>query len=142
MLPFCGYNMADYFRHWLDMGKKIVNQPKIFNVNWFRTGKDGSFLWPGYGENLRVLEWIIERCRDNASAEQTPVGYIPRMEDLDIDGLDISKEQVKELLKVDNSEWLKETEEIRQFYQQFGSRLPEELSGELESFAERLKPAK
>ena len=139
MLPFCGYNMADYFKHWLETGKKIENQPKIFNVNWFRTGSDGNFLWPGYGDNLRVLEWIIERCRGSAGADKTPIGFIPKTEDLDQEGMEISRESMKELLRVDNSEWIKEAEEVKQFYSQFGSRLPEELKAELGSLIKRLK---
>ena len=146
MLPFCGYNMADYFRHWLNMGKIIKNQPKIFHVNWFRTDKNGQFIWPGYGENLRVLEWIIERCSkdiaDDTKAIKTPIGYVPSVEDLDLEGLDISKSSINELLKIDNSQWLEEAEQIREFYSQFKEKLPNELNEELNNLIKRLKENK
>lgn len=139
MLPFCGYNMADYFRHWLETGRKIKQQPKIFHVNWFRTDSKGNFLWPGYGDNLRVLEWIIKRCNNTVDADKTPIGYIPAIDDLNLDGLDIDESIMKNLLKVNNSEWLDEADNIKSFYEQFGDKLPGELSLELNNLIKRLK---
>ncbi|HOJ72173.1 MAG TPA: phosphoenolpyruvate carboxykinase (GTP) [Syntrophorhabdaceae bacterium] len=138
MLPFCGYNMGYYFQHWLDMGKKMEKPPKIFHVNWFRQDKDGNFLWPGYGENLRVLEWIIERCKKTAGARITPIGYIPKPEDLDLSGLDISRDTLEELLYVDKEAWLEETKDIEKFFKTFGSDLPAELKNQLKELQGRL----
>jgi len=137
MLPFCGYNMGYYFQHWLDMGKKMEKPPKIFHVNWFRQDKDGNFLWPGYGENLRVLEWIIERCKKTAGARITPIGYIPKP-DLDLSGLDISRDTLEELLYVDKEAWLEETKDIEKFFKTFGSDLPAELKNQLKELQGRL----
>ena len=122
MLPFCGYNMGDYFAHWLEMGK-IKDAPKIFNVNWFRTDEDGKFLWPGFGDNLRVLDWIIDRCEDNAPADDTPIGYVPRPQDINLEGLDLSTDSLNELLEIDREQWRKETELIEEHYAKF-DRLP------------------
>ncbi|MBP9561508.1 MAG: phosphoenolpyruvate carboxykinase (GTP), partial [Syntrophorhabdaceae bacterium] len=138
MLPFCGYNMGQYFQHWLDMGKKMDNPPKIFHVNWFRLDKDGNFLWPGYGENLRVLEWIIERCKKTAGARITPIGYVPKPDDIDLTGLDISKETLEELLYIDKDAWLEEAKDIERFFKTFGSDLPAELKNQLKELQERL----
>jgi len=138
MLPFCGYNMGMYFQHWLDMGKKMEKPPKIFHVNWFRTDKDGNYLWPGFGENLRVLEWIIGRCLKTAGARITPIGYVPRPEDLDLTGLSLSREAMEELLYVDKEAWLEEAKEIERFFKTFGSDLPMELKNELKALQERL----
>ncbi|BCS82094.1 phosphoenolpyruvate carboxykinase (GTP) [Anaerocellum diazotrophicum] len=138
MLPFCGYNMADYFAHWLEMGKKIPNPPKIFHVNWFRQDENGKFIWPGFGENLRVLKWIIERCEDKVEAKETPIGYVPYVDDLYLDGLDIDKETVEKLLEIDKELWLKEAEDSREFLSQFGDRLPRELIEENEKLKQRL----
>lgn len=138
MLPFCGYNMGQYFQHWLDMGKKMEKPPKIFHVNWFRIDKDGNFLWPGYGENLRVLEWIIERCKKTAGAKITPIGYVPKPEDIDLTGLDISREALEELLYVDREAWLEEAKDIERFFKTFGSDLPAELKNQLKELQERL----
>jgi len=138
MLPFCGYNMADYFAHWLEMGKKIPNPPRIFHVNWFRQDENGNFIWPGFGENLRVLKWIIERCERKVSAKETPIGYVPYVDDLYLDGLDIDNETVEKLLEIDNELWLKEAEDSREFLSQFGDRLPRELIEENEKLKQRL----
>ncbi|MCS6817613.1 MAG: phosphoenolpyruvate carboxykinase (GTP) [Blastocatellia bacterium] len=127
MLPFCGYNMADYFRHWLRMGTRSSKMPRIFHVNWFRTDESGRFLWPGFGENLRVLLWIIERVNGRGDAQETPIGYVPTPQALDLDGLALSKETVRELLRVDPNEWRQEAEAIAEFFRRFGNRLPEEL---------------
>ncbi len=132
MLPFCGYNMGDYFQHWLDMGKKLGDKaPKIFNVNWFRTDDEGNFIWPGFGENARVLNWIVDRCEGKAEAELTPIGYIPRPEDIDLTDLDIDMDTLKGLLKVDKELWTKEVYEIEVHYQKFGDKLPVELRRQL-----------
>jgi len=138
MLPFCGYNMADYFGHWLAMGKKIKNHPKIYSVNWFKTGENGRYLWPGFGENIRVLKWIVDRINGRAGAKETPVGLLPHENDLDTDGLAISKEDVRQLLDVNPADWQEEVQDVRQFLSQFGKRLPEEIKEEYKKFAEGL----
>jgi phosphoenolpyruvate carboxykinase (GTP) len=139
MLPFCGYNMGDYWEHWLDMGKKIPNLPKIYNVNWFRTDDKGEFIWPGFGDNMRVLMWILDRCENKADAVKTPIGWEPRPEDINIEGLDIDIETVKSLLEVDPALWREEAKGIREFYDKFGDKLPKTLSAELKGLEERLK---
>lgn len=131
MLPFCGYHMADYWQHWLDMGKAIQNQPKIFNVNWFRLGDDGNFIWPGFGDNLRVLEWIMKRCFNEADANESAIGYQPNPEDINLDGTDVSIDTLKELLKVDVDLWKQEVAGIKEFYKIFGDKLPSELITQL-----------
>jgi phosphoenolpyruvate carboxykinase (GTP) len=134
MLPFCGYNMGDYFQHWLDMGKRLGDKaPKIFNVNWFRTDDEGNFIWPGYGENARVLNWIVDRCEGKADAELTAIGYVPKPEDIDLTDLDIDRETLKGLLQVDKDVWTKEVEEIEVHYKKFGDKLPAELSKQLDT---------
>ena len=139
MRPFVGYNMADYFAHWIEMGKKIAKQPKIFNVNWFRTDENGNFIWPGFGDNLRVLEWILDRCEDKVGAEETPIGYVPKAEDVNIEGLEgITVDTIKELLSVDPENWKEEVAGIKEFYAQFGDRLPKELSEKLKELDARL----
>ncbi len=138
MRPFCGYNMADYFAHWINMGKKISNQPKIFNVNWFRTDDEGHFIWPGFGDNMRVLEWIIDRCEDKVDANEVAIGYVPKAEDINIEGLDLDIDTLKDLLTVDKAMWQEETKGIEEFYAQFGDRLPKELSDELAALKARL----
>ncbi len=138
MLPFCGYNMADYFSHWLNIGKQVKNQPKIFHVNWFRTDKDGGFLWPGYGDNLRVLEWMIKRCKKEIDADKTPIGFIPFRKDLDLEGLGMDEDRVKELLGVDTADWAKEAREIKTFYDKFEGKIPAELQDELNKLVKRL----
>ncbi len=139
MLPFCGYHMGDYFAHWLEMGKRMTQPPCIFHVNWFRQDEDGSFLWPGFGENLRVLEWILDRCRGEAKAQRTPIGHVPAPDSLDLSGLDISSETMEKLLAVNREEWLSETESIVSFFEQFGERFPKQLWEQLEAQKLRLK---
>jgi phosphoenolpyruvate carboxykinase (GTP) len=139
MLPFCGYNMADYFGHWLEMGKKIPHPPKIFHVNWFRRGADGKFLWPGYGENVRVLKWILERVEGRGSAQETPIGYVPGAGGLTLQGLQISPAAVEELLRVNPDDWQAELDDIRQFFDKFGARLPREMREEHERLGRRLQ---
>ncbi|MFC1911609.1 phosphoenolpyruvate carboxykinase (GTP), partial [Chloroflexota bacterium] len=138
MLPFCGYNMGDYFGHWLSTGKKLTNPPEIFNVNWFRTGDDGKFLWPGFGENLRVLEWIVRRCCGEAEAMETPIGNIPAAGALDMDGLDLSDEVMKELLSIDTADWKDELKGIEEFFTRFGDRFPAEMWDEYRALSRRL----
>ncbi len=138
MRPFVGYNMADYFAHWINMGTKITNKPKIFNVNWFRTDDEGNFIWPGFGDNLRVLDWILDRCEDKVDAVESPIGFLPKAEDINIEGLDITIDTVKELLTVDKNNWTEEVKGIEEFYAQFGDRLPEELKVELAKLKEKL----
>ncbi|MBR6408366.1 MAG: phosphoenolpyruvate carboxykinase (GTP) [Clostridia bacterium] len=139
MLPFCGYNMGDYWQHWLDMGKKLGDKaPKIFNVNWFRTDDEGNFIWPGFGDNMRVLEWIIDRCEGKVGADETPIGYVPSADDINIEGLDISKETLEGLLDVDPEIWKKELSGIEEFYGKFGDKLPDELKAQLEGLRARL----
>jgi phosphoenolpyruvate carboxykinase (GTP) len=140
MLPFCGYNMADYFEHWLRTGLRMKRkiQPRIFNVNWFRTDENGNFLWPGYGENLRVLEWILARCRGEVDAVQTAIGYIPRPEDLNLTGLDLPPGNLEKLLKVNHEDWLEEANRIENFFKQFEDRLPTEIWAQLEGLRRRL----
>ncbi|HYE98261.1 MAG TPA: phosphoenolpyruvate carboxykinase (GTP) [Planctomycetota bacterium] len=138
MLPFCGYNMGDYFRHWLEMGKRSDEAPGLFQVNWFRTGADGSYLWPGFGDNLRVLKWILDRVRGRVGAVRTPVGYVPSADDLDLRGLPAPRERVEAALRVDPAEWEPELAEMEAFFQKFGDRLPQELWAELTSLKARL----
>lgn len=138
MLPFCGYHMGDYFQHWIDMGKKIKVQPKIFNVNWFRTDSEGHFIWPGFGDNMRVLDWILKRCEETVDADETAIGYVPKPEDINLEGCGVDKETLKGLLNVDTETWKKEAEGIKEFYKKFGDRLPKELEAELASLESRL----
>ncbi len=139
MLPFCGYHMGDYFAHWIEMGEVLGDKaPKIFNVNWFRLDDDGNFLWPGFGDNFRVLEWIVARCNGEAQANETAIGYVPSASDINLEGLDMDIKVLEDILYVDNAKWLKETEGIEEFYQKFGDRLPEELKNQLAGLKERL----
>jgi len=139
MLPFCGYNMADYFGHWLEMGKRIPNPPKIFHVNWFRRGADGKFLWPGYGENVRVLKWILERVEGRGAAQETPIGHVPAKNGLTLDGLKISEESLDELLSVKGEDWVPELADSQEFFNKFGDRLPRELREEHEKLSHRFR---
>ena len=141
MLPFCGYNMADYFRHWFEMGKRIPHPPKVFHVNWFRRGADGKFLWPGYGENVRVLKWILERIEGHGAAQETRIGYVPARNGLTLDGLHISRETLSNLLAVNPEDWQGELEDTKQFFAKFGDRLPQELLEEHRRLAQRLETA-
>ena len=139
MLPFCGYNMGDYFAHWLEMGEKLGDKaPKIFNVNWFRTDDEGNFVWPGFGDNMRVLNWIIDRCEGKADAVETPIGYVPRPEDIDLTDLDMDIETLKSILKVDKDVWEKEAAEIEEHYKKFGDKLPAALREQLEDLKKSL----
>lgn len=139
MLPFCGYHMGDYFQHWLDMGKKLGDKaPKIFNVNWFRTDDEGHFIWPGFGDNMRVLMWILDRCEGKADAVETPIGYEPKPEDINLEGLNIDIETLKGLLDVDKELWKEDAAGIEEFYQKFGDKLPKELKAELETLKKNL----
>ncbi len=139
MLPFCGYHMGDYFQHWLNMGRRMTNPPRVFHVNWFRTDANGKFLWPGYGENLRVMEWVLDRCRGEADAVQTPIGYVPTPESLDLTGLELSRETLHQLLAIDRGEWCQEVEEIGSFFRRFGERFPKELWKRLETLRQALQ---
>ena len=140
MLPFCGYHMGDYFAHWLEMGEKLGDKaPKIFNVNWFRTDDNGKFIWPGYGDIMRVLMWILGRCDGTAEAVETSIGFEPRPCDIEREGLDLSEETVASLLSVDKKLWQKEAEDITEFYKKFGDKLPKELSAELETLKKNLE---
>jgi phosphoenolpyruvate carboxykinase (GTP) len=141
MLPFCGYHMADYFRHWLEMGRREgAVLPKIFFVNWFRKDlDDGRFLWPGFGENARVLEWVFRRCDGAVEAAETPIGRLPTPGGLNTDGLAIGADDLDELLKVDPAEWLPEVDPIREFYAKFGEKLPGELRAQLDTLEQRLR---
>jgi len=141
MVPFCGYNMADYFGHWLAMGKRIPHPPKIFHVNWFRKGADGKFLWPGYGENVRVLKWILERVEGRGAAQETPIGHVPARGALTLDGMNISASTVEDLMRVDPEDWEQELIDIKEFFQKFGDRLPRELNVEHENLSRRLAPS-
>jgi phosphoenolpyruvate carboxykinase (GTP) len=129
MKPFCGYNFADYWRHWLSFSKQSQNLPKIFHVNWFRKNDQG-FLWPGFGENLRVLDWIIQRCQNKIDAKETPIGYVPIKGDIDTSGLDIADENLDALFTIDPDQWLAEMNEIKEYFNEFGERLPKQLLNE------------
>ena len=139
MRPFCGYHMGDYFGHWLEMGEKLGDKaPKIFNVNWFRTDDEGHFIWPGFGDNLRVLEWILKRCENKVGAQETAIGYVPYAEDINLEGLDLDIDTLKGLLEVDKDLWKQDAEGIKEFYAQFGDRLPQELRNQLNTMVEKL----
>ena len=140
MLPFCGYHMGDYFGHWIEMGKKLGDKaPKIFNVNWFRTDDEGHFIWPGFGDNMRVLMWILDRCEGKADAVETAIGYEPKPEDINLEGLDIDLDTVKNLLDVDKELWKQDLAGVEEFYEKFEGHIPEELVKEKEALARRLK---
>lgn len=141
MLPFCGYNMGDYFRHWLELGKneKLTHPPKIFSVNWFRIGDDGGFIWPGFGENIRILKWIIDRLNNNAQAIATPIGLTPALKDLELEGLNIPEERMKRLFEINSDDWRKEIDDIEKFFNQFGKRMPQEIRQGLCNIKEGMK---
>jgi phosphoenolpyruvate carboxykinase (GTP) len=138
MLPFCGYNMADYFRHWLSIGRSLQRPPAIFHVNWFRTDAQGNFLWPGFGQNVRVLKWILERVRGGGKAVETPIGFVPTPDGLEREGLNLPVSMLEELLRIDRADWEQELASQRQFFAQFGARLPQEIAAEHEQLARRL----
>ncbi len=140
MLPFCGYHMGDYFAHWLEMGEKLGDKaPKIFNVNWFRTDDEGHFIWPGFGDNMRVLMWILDRCDGKVDAKETPIGYVPNAADINLEGLDFTTEQLEDILSVDNKLWAEDAAGIREFYAKLGDHLPEALKKELETLENNVK---
>ncbi|HYL10644.1 MAG TPA: phosphoenolpyruvate carboxykinase (GTP) [Candidatus Acidoferrales bacterium] len=141
MLPFCGYNMADYFQHWLDMGARIPHPPKIFHVNWFRRGADGKFLWPGFGQNVRVLKWILERVEGRGKADETPIGYVPAADGLTLDGLNVSRETFQDLLRVNPADWEPELVDTKRFFEKFGKRLPAALLDEHQKLCQRFQRA-
>ncbi len=143
MLPFCGYHMGDYFQHWLEMGKKLGDKaPKIFNVNWFRTDDEGNFVWPGFGDNIRVLNWIIDRCEGKVDAKETAIGYVPNADDIDLTDLEgFDKATLESILEVNKEIWLQEAAEIEEHYKKFGDRLPQELKDQLEGLKARLANA-
>ncbi|MBF8260368.1 MAG: Phosphoenolpyruvate carboxykinase (GTP), partial [Actinobacteria bacterium] len=139
MVPFCGYNMADYFRHWLDMGKRIKNLPRIYRVNWFRTDENGKFLWPGFGENIRVLEWIIKRCSGGANAVETPLGNMPDPNQFDDGALSLPKESLRELFAIDGEGWKHAIRSQAEFFAKFGDRMPAEIIEEKRALGKRLR---
>ena len=142
MKPFCGYHMGDYWAHWLEMGEKLGDKaPKIFNVNWFKQDENGNFIWPGFGDNMRVLDWIIKRCEGTIDADETAIGYLPKKGDINVKGIEdeVTPEVMDKLLAVDKELWKKDVADMREFYKQFGDKLPEELSKELDKLEERLE---
>lgn len=140
MLPFCGYHIGDYFNHWLEMGERLGdNAPKIFNVNWFRTDSEGNFLWPGFGENMRVIEWILKRCEDKVKAQETFIGYVPYAQDINLEGVNVTFETLEEILTLDKDEWEKEIKSIEEFYVKIGDKLPKALKEQLKFLQNRLR---
>ena len=142
MLPFCGYNMADYFRHWLSIEKKLVYKPRVFSINWFRTDEDGKFLWPGFGHNTRVLKWIIDRVHGRVGVNETPIGLLPKIDELDMAGLDIPRSNLEKLFAIDKAGWLREADDIGAFFDKFGSRMPPEMHEELKKMKSKLSGGK
>jgi phosphoenolpyruvate carboxykinase (GTP) len=141
MLPFCGYNMADYFAHWLRIGAEAPDRdalPKVFYVNWFRKDAQGRFLWPGFGDNSRVLEWIFNRVTGDAPAVETPIGAVPTLDAIDTEGIDVSRQDMEELLRVDIEGWRAEVPLVRDYYAQFGDRLPPALVEQVDTLEKRL----
>ena len=139
MLPFCGYNIGEYFRHWLETGKRLTNPPLIFNVNWFRKNADGKFLWPGFGENMRVLKWIIDRCEKTGGAVESPIGWVPSPHDLDLEELDVEHKCIVEILGIDHEEWRKELAEHKKFFESLGGVVPDELLKQSAALLNRFK---
>jgi phosphoenolpyruvate carboxykinase (GTP) len=139
MLPFCGYNMGDYWAHWLSMGRRATNPPKIFRVNWFQRNEQGNFLWPGFGENLRVLRWVIERSEGAGEAEEAAIGYVPKAASLNSDGLKISKADLNQLVAVDREGWRSNLKSQGEYFEKFGDRLPAGIKEEHKALADRLK---
>ena len=139
MLPFCGYNIGSYFRHWLETGKRLSQPPLIFNVNWFRKGEDGRFLWPGFGDNMRVLKWIIDRCEGSGGAVQSPIGWLPSIHDLDLEGLKMDHKSVDQLLEVDHEKWQGEVADHKRFFESLGDVVPEELLKQREEILKRFE---
>ncbi|MCX5680805.1 MAG: phosphoenolpyruvate carboxykinase domain-containing protein, partial [Candidatus Omnitrophica bacterium] len=139
MIPFCGYNMGDYFSHWLKIGTRLKHPPKIFGVNWFRTNDKGEYLWPGFGENIRVLKWIIDRVNNRIGAKETPIGFVPELKSFDTTGLHTPAEKLQELFAVKTGEWQEEAKDIEKFFAQFGSRLPKAMAEECAKLTKALK---
>ena len=143
MRPFVGYDMGDYWAHWLAMGKVVSNPPKIFHVNWFRTDDEGHFIWPGFGDNMRVLMWILDRCDGKVDADITAIGYVPKAEDINVEGLsDVTLDTIKELLTVDVDSWLEDVNNIKEFYALVGDRVPQTMYDELAALEARLNAVK
>ena len=141
MLPFCGYNMADYWSHWFSLGKSTSHPPKIFRVNWFRKDESGKFIWPGFGENMRVLNWIVNRVNDRVEAEKSPFGYMPRHADINWKGLDFHSDNFKEIMAIDREKGIEETEAQRKLFDCFKDRLPTEMESQRQALKNRLKKA-
>ena len=140
MMPFCGYNMGDYFKQWIKMGELLGDKaPKIFGVNWFRVDDDGKFIWPGFGDNIRVLEWILKRCDNKIDAKNTAIGYMPFENDINLEESGVSKETLKKLLNIDKNLWMKELNSIKEFYKIFGDNLSKDLKNELNKLKSRLE---
>ena len=139
MKPFCGYNFADYWSHWFSIGKKLRHPPRIYHVNWFRRDAAGKFLWPGFGDNLRVLEWMLDRCAGRAKAVETPIGYLPAPADLNLKGLSISPAALTELLSVDKELWTREAVDIEEYLEDFGKRVPAQMLSQLAELAHRIR---
>ncbi|MBE7020861.1 MAG: phosphoenolpyruvate carboxykinase (GTP) [Ruminococcaceae bacterium] len=140
MKPFVGYNMASYWQHWLDMGKKLGDKaPKIFHVNWFRKDENDDFMWPGFGDNMRVLNWILDRCDGKVGAKECAIGYVPDVADIDVEGLDMTTEEIEALLSIDNKVWLEDVENIKEYFAQFGDKLPKEMADQLATLEGNLK---
>ena len=137
MLPFCGYNMGEYFAHWLEMGKKIPNPPKIFNVNWFRLDDEGNFIWPGFGDNLRVLLWILARCNGTVDARESAIGYLPYAKDIDLEGCEVDEKVLENLLSIDKDAWLQEIEDQKAHLARF-EKLPAEIKAQYEALCNRV----
>jgi phosphoenolpyruvate carboxykinase (GTP) len=127
MLPFCGYNMGDYFKHWLNIGSRFKHPPKIYSVNWFRVDDNGKFIWPGFGENIRVLKWIVDRTQNKVDAKNTPLGYIPYLKDLDLQDISIAKDKLEKLFEIKPAKWKSELADIKKFLEQFGDHMPQEI---------------
>jgi phosphoenolpyruvate carboxykinase (GTP) len=138
MKPFAGYNFGDYWQHWLSFETRAKKLPKVFHVNWFRQNKDGKFMWPGFGDNLRVLKWIIDRCENRVGAVESAIGYLPNEQDLDAKGLDMAPATLKELVSIDTSAWGHEMEEIGKYFAEFGRRIPSRLKEEHQAVSKRL----
>jgi phosphoenolpyruvate carboxykinase (GTP) len=138
MLPFCGYNMGDYFAHWLRMGTAVPKPPKIFHVNWFRQDADGKFMWPGFGENMRVLRWVLDRCAGTGKAVESPIGMLPSPDAIDRAGIEVDDATMKELVSVSKDDWKKEVEGVGEFFQKFGDRLPAEMERQRKALEKRL----
>jgi phosphoenolpyruvate carboxykinase (GTP) len=138
MLPFCGYNMGDYFQHWFDMADKVTRPPKIFCVNWFRKNADGDWLWPGFGDNIRPILWALERARGEGKAVETPIGFLPTEDALNLDGLEIDRAALRKLLTVRADDWRGENDEVGAFFERFDHRLPDEMVRQLEASRKRL----